>query len=625
MRWKALIPTTLILALIAVCTVFFLDGWVKCAIERLGTTVNGAKVDLGSAQVKLLDLSVRLHKLQVTDKDNPMTNALEIESLRFDVAGKPLTWKKIIIEKADIQGIRTGTPRKKSGALTKKQKKTIEQKAAKKTREIAKKAASFAMTNLKEEYDPKKMVQLENLEAYKKTQEEQTRLTALANTWEKRLDAAKTQDIVKETESFIQRIKNEKYKGLEGIQKANNTIKQGKKLKKDFQKAKKDFKELTQTLKMELKQAKDVLKEIDRLRRQDLNGFLGQLKAGFSAQGISKGLVGAQWFAKARQSMHWSQKIRDMIPKKKEEAKPAPPPPRIGKNISFPFHHHWPDFHVKEAGVSGSIGHNSPLHYSGTLTDVTSAPKIVGRPIVLNIKSQKEKGPRSLSLRAEFDYTMDKPREKIDLTYQGISLKNIVLGSVGAPVSIQNGQGAVQAHLETQEKNIKGTISFSAAPVQLRHAITPQQAKDKFLSILHDVLMKLNKLDLTVFVSDTITSPNFKIKSSLDKQVSRAVREVLNKELEDIRRNLKTRINALVNKEIKGLTDLLNSKTSMITDKIQNKEQLFKLTDGKIQKALDDLKEKVKKAIPLPNLGGNQSEDKKPPTLKDLKNIFKKK
>src|ERR1044071_5378286 len=122
MRWKALIPPLIVAALVAVVTVFFLDGLVKRGIEKAGTLANGARVDLDAARVSLVHLSVLLGRLQVTDPESPMTNAVEVGSMTFRLEPKPLTWKKIIISDASITGIRTGTPRRYSGALPERRK-----------------------------------------------------------------------------------------------------------------------------------------------------------------------------------------------------------------------------------------------------------------------------------------------------------------------------------------------------------------------------------------------------------------------------------------------------------------------------------------------------------------------
>jgi len=339
MRWKAFIPTVILLALIAVFTLFYLDNFVKRAIEHVGTAANGAKVELDNVDISLKNFSIMLHRLQVTDKEHPMTNAFEVESLKFDLAGKPLSWKKIIIEKSEITGIRTGTPRKTSGALPKKLQKPgePEAEAPSKVREMGKKAGSFAVANLKEQYDPKKLIQPEHLASYKKVQEDKARLTQLSQDWEKRVDSIQIRDKTSEIKAWLDRVKKNKYSGVEGLQAAQQTIQEANRYRKDLKGMRKTVSDMNNTLKTEIASAKGSLKQIDVLKSHDLSAAVGQLKSGaFSAEGISRGVIGPVWFGKLQDGLQWFHKIRGMIPQSKEGAKP-PRPPRTGQDISFPF------------------------------------------------------------------------------------------------------------------------------------------------------------------------------------------------------------------------------------------------------------------------------------------------
>ncbi|MBW2698259.1 MAG: hypothetical protein JRE70_17390, partial [Deltaproteobacteria bacterium] len=68
-------------ALIAVWLLFvwlLLDWLVERAIEETGTEIVGARVELDAAEVGFAPLSITLHRLQVTDPDEPMRNAFEL-------------------------------------------------------------------------------------------------------------------------------------------------------------------------------------------------------------------------------------------------------------------------------------------------------------------------------------------------------------------------------------------------------------------------------------------------------------------------------------------------------------------------------------------------------------------
>jgi uncharacterized protein (TIGR03545 family) len=275
-----------------------------------------------------------------------------------------------------------------------------------------------------------------------------------------------------------------------------------------------------------------------------------------------------------------------------------------------------------KAGVSGTTSGENPLSYKGTLTDVTSDPSKVGRPIALDIRG--EKGSQRLAFKGELDYTRDTPREKVSLTYQGLSLDGKKLGDAGGPVSIKEGKGVVTANLEARAEKIDGTIEFVADPVRLQHDLSADQARNRLLGLLHEVLVKLNRMDVTFLVSDTITSPNFKVKSSLDNQLNQAVKQTLQKEVDELRAQFQTRVNELVSSEKAKLTELANGQISAVTEKLDKKEQVLQSAEGQVQKALDDLKKKAQESVPIP-LPGGKSGESNGSSVPNLKNIFKKK
>ncbi len=620
MRWKAFIPTVVITALIAVFTIFFMDGMIERAIEKVGTSANGAKVELDSVRTSIIHLTVTLNRLQVADEQAPMTNSFDIGRIQFHLAPKPLTWKKIIIEDASITDIRTGTARKYSGAIAKKDEEKKPEEPSK-AAELGKEAASFAVANLKEQYDPKQLVSTENLASYKKIQEEQARFAQLSQDWQARVDAVKVEDKAKEADAFVKSVKGENFSGIEGLKKAKDTLDQAAKLRDDFQQTQKSFNELKSSLQNEIAQSKNALKEIDALRQQDMDNAVGQVKSGFSAEGITRGLIGPEWNGRLQTGLGWFQKVRKLIPEKKAGEKEPPPPPRLGRDISFPFRYSWPAFHLKHASLSGVTSGDRPLDYKGVLTDVSSDPKLVGRPIALEVAGKSASGSEALALRAEFDFTKDVARQAVKMKYSGLPLAGTKLGNVGGPVSIKDGMGTVEADLEARGEQISGTIDFNAAPAQLEH--TPDKTNDRLMALLHDVLSGVNALNIGVRVSDTISSPNLKITSSIDNQLNDAVKQVLQKQLDELKAQVQRRVDELIKGERQKLLDMVNNRTGGVTEKLNQKDGALKAAQDQVQKAMDDLKKKAASSAPIPGLGGGDSNGK--PAVPDLKKLFKKK
>ena len=116
-RWKAVVPLVIVLVILVVGWVLFADRIVRKTVEFVGTELVGARVDLASADIRLLKGNVTLKGLQVTNPDKPMTNLVQMDEIVAQVSLRPLLEKKTVLDTVAVRGVRFGTPRKTSGAL----------------------------------------------------------------------------------------------------------------------------------------------------------------------------------------------------------------------------------------------------------------------------------------------------------------------------------------------------------------------------------------------------------------------------------------------------------------------------------------------------------------------------
>ncbi|MDY6842897.1 MAG: TIGR03545 family protein, partial [Thermodesulfobacteriota bacterium] len=111
-------------------TIFFSFLWfvlvdvvVEHGIERYGMDIVGAKVELDSADVTFFPLGIVLKRLQVTNPESPMTNVVDIARIKFSLDGLNLFRRKVTIDAMSLDEVKINTPRKTSGAITRKSKK----------------------------------------------------------------------------------------------------------------------------------------------------------------------------------------------------------------------------------------------------------------------------------------------------------------------------------------------------------------------------------------------------------------------------------------------------------------------------------------------------------------------
>ena len=116
-RWPGLIGFVVFVAVFAALWFLFMDTLVRRAVEKAGTALVGAEVDLAAAKVTLVPLGVTLSGLQVTDPASPSTNSIEVNRIAFRLDSLNLFRRKVIIDEMAAEGMRFGTARKRPGKV----------------------------------------------------------------------------------------------------------------------------------------------------------------------------------------------------------------------------------------------------------------------------------------------------------------------------------------------------------------------------------------------------------------------------------------------------------------------------------------------------------------------------
>ncbi|MBL0059433.1 MAG: hypothetical protein IPP35_10055 [Elusimicrobia bacterium] len=356
-------------------------------------------------------------------------------------------------------------------------------------------------------------------------------------------------------------------------------------------------------MRKEVAEAKETVKEIDRLRRADVDKAVAQVKSGFSTEGLTKGLLGPAWSAKLEKALGWIEKGRRLAgsdgKEKKAEETPKPIPTRQGKDIPFPFHYHWPTFHLKRAALSGETP--GGLAYEGTLQDVTSDPKRLGKPSVLQLAGRS--GERALKVDATLDLTTEVPREKINADYTGLPLNGLRLGSLdGGPISIERGRGNVNARVEARGDALGGTIRLDGAGLALEHAGAAKP--NRLTAALENVLKGITEAKIGVELSGTIQNPRFALNTTVDDQIRGALKGALDQEVAKLRGDVEKEIGSLVDKETAQLTSLIEKSAGPALEKLNLNEKDMAGVQEKIKKTLDDLAGSGTKSLKIPDFKG---------------------
>jgi len=102
MKWS-LGLVFILMMLLVVFWVFVVDSLVEGIIEAKGTEIVGARVELDEADLRLFPSGLTLTRLQVTNPDKPMTNAVDIARMAMGLDVLPLLWSQVIVDEMAVE------------------------------------------------------------------------------------------------------------------------------------------------------------------------------------------------------------------------------------------------------------------------------------------------------------------------------------------------------------------------------------------------------------------------------------------------------------------------------------------------------------------------------------------
>ncbi len=133
-KWLPLLCTVLVIFALFSIVIAFKNPILKSVLTAVVQDAAGAKCEIGSLDLRILDSRLEIDQFAVANKKEPMTNLAEFSSLVVDFDLVQLLKGRFVSDEISIEGIQVGTQRQTSGEIekTEKQLKKEAEKAAKK-------------------------------------------------------------------------------------------------------------------------------------------------------------------------------------------------------------------------------------------------------------------------------------------------------------------------------------------------------------------------------------------------------------------------------------------------------------------------------------------------------------
>ncbi len=555
-RWKALLPLSVTLALIAMFSLLFKDRLLKRGVEAGGTAAVGARVELSGAHLSVTDGHISFTGLAVTNPNRPMTNLFEADELVFDVGILPALERKIVVDTVAVRGLRFGTPRLTSGAVPRKEP------------EVEETSQVIAEWKSRVKIPPLELSTLTsavNVAAISAdsllTLREAVHARAYADTAKAKLladlQAADPRPAIDSAEALVARLRGADLRslGLNGARRAVTDIRRTVAELGQIDDRLKAFEAETKGNAAGLQARLDAIPAA-RARDYAYARSLLQLPT-FDIPSIGPQLLSDLVAERLGNLLYWVQMAEKYVPPGlKRQTQKGPERVRAsGTDVLFPKDMVYPNFLMRLAELSLTVGGESGAagDYQARLVGVTTQPAVYGAPTTFLVgRSGAGKGPREARIEGMFDHRTAAVRDTIGATFEGITLPSFPLAGLGATVVM--GQGASQLRLDRRGDSLAGNWLWRAPKVTWVRDSGAARASSATMRLVEDAIWRamsrLDSVEIDVRFGGTLRDPNIGIRTNIANAVGGALREQLGDEVRRAEAQVRARVDALVDAKV---------------------------------------------------------------------------
>jgi len=519
--------------LLVVFWIFFVDMIVENIIEAKGTEIVGAMVELDEADLSVFPSGLTLTRLQVTNPDKPMTNAVDIARMAMGLDVLPLLWRQVIIDEMAVEGVRFGTERSTSGAI---RNATVTNAM---DSQFAISLPALEIPNVKEILEKEDLETMKLIEALKADIQQEREI------WKERLQKLPGK---KQVSKYKQRVKEVKKSVKGGIGGVLSGVEKVQSLKEELEvdvrqvsSAKKEFEEKAELLKARLAQIKSA-------PQRDIQHL--QEKYNLSPQGLanlSQSLLGSHIGAWVQQGVSWYERLKPYLEQGQEAKESETPASADDPGV---------DFLIRLAKVSLQLDVGD---LAGTVRNITPEQAIFGQPLTFAFSGEQLKGVTSLMLEGTLDHRQPaQSSDHMKFAAKDFRLQDIVLSKdEKLPVSLNDGAAdiTVTASLKGKALDAQGTGQLTG----LKISAGSQQDTRPLTQSLRKAISDISQLSIKANVTGTVEHYNVALESDLDKIVQNAAGKMVNDVAARFKQDLQAALIAKTKEPIQQLQQNLGS------------------------------------------------------------------
>lgn len=606
-----LVPLIAVAVLVAVLSAgvsLFKNIIIEKAITSAMQGIFGAKTDIAKVDFQFFNASLEINGLEQANKDSPMKNLFQIDSIKTSFNLTDLLRGKFHAENLSVEGVAIDTERKKSGELPIKPAKTKEEKQTEsalsaKKQELSEEA-SAKLKEMFDSYNPEKM--LENLQNELKSpavasqistdvQQKVEKWSSLPAELQEKVNAfsKNVNDIANTDFSKI----NDVAKLKSTLEKINSTAKSGEELKKLIEKSNSD-------LVSDSKAIADYSNKIQTAIKSDyalVDSKISEIKSVLSPAGLNEIMTNAvqsvlyqmcgKYYPYVSKGLNAALSAQKSSSEKKTEKSAEKTEKTVmtrhpGRTVFFK-QDTVPTLFIENVTASGYEYKTDNLLFKGNAKNIANNQNMTGKPTDISADFKIAGNPNNASVKIDARTNTNSPLVTASYTGSGIPV------NADAQVFAFTSKSTIKAKM-TADTN--GKVSLNGVlDMNISEMTGMQFDVEKISELYNTALSNISRLtvDFSIGINEdktmTISLNNL---DSLASQLTTPVVKTLTAELNSIAADARS-----------SAAKLLSEKTGVATEKIEqftnikNSVNSSKESVNNLQKKLEQKKKQINDQI----------------------------
>lgn len=516
-RWSGLIGFAVVTALLLVVGLLFIDNWVKSGLERGGTSVNRAEVNVRSVNLTLSPLGFDVRGVQITDINNPSRNAFELDEARLEVNLPQLFLGRINIDDLIVDGMRTNTERQRPGRVL-----PVAEPEGPGLVDQAREQATARLDAIRGELpDPQTVGREATAQTRSEAQRAQQNIDAALTRAQQAVNDLPGQDDLNNYDQRINALRNRNINSIDAIRSVQADLNS---LLQQVATDQLRIAEARQAANNAVSTSQESLQSVLAAPARDWAAFREAYPINQeSAVRAGRMLLGEEIFDRVDQLQGIYRQVSpwlDRLLPDREEAE-AGPERLAGRFVRYAHPNPRPNFLLN----NGRVGFEADgWPWALQVNDVTGQQRLTNRPVTLRL-NRGERDDAGMLITGSLDRRGEQREDSFTLSGRNLGFSPRSLEMGGAEVEWNPGRVDLNGNIDVVANALDGRLALTFEGSRFTVPGSGQVA-----TLLDRALSDVTQFEVAVLVGGRVNSPSLQITSDLDNRLSDAIGRILREE-----------------------------------------------------------------------------------------------